>query len=194
MGDGGYAAFDDSSANCPRASARPIAASARRRCLPASRSTWLTGTDLTEGVGTPSARSTRTPVRANGAGPTSPAISSRWSASSCRTCRAGLRQARRALDRRRPQFLGPDAIYGRYWVLPRASPLSAFRVCYYQAITMPSPPAQAVEAGAKATTNSRAATCRRRLPPTGSPIRFPHGGRRALAARERAFLLVASAE
>ena len=53
----------------PRASARPSAASARRRWRPASRSPGSPAPTSPKRCGTPSSPSTWTPARANGAGP-----------------------------------------------------------------------------------------------------------------------------
>ena len=87
----------------PRASARRSARSGRRRwtgwrsCIsPAPRSPRR--------IGTPSGPSTRTPARANGAGPISPAPSSRCSASGWRTGVLLILALRgRRADRRRAQ-------------------------------------------------------------------------------------------
>ena len=73
----------------PRASARPSAASARRRCRAGIDVHWLTGTGPhRRASGTRSSPSTWRPARANGAGLTSPASSSRssaqrWATASC---------------------------------------------------------------------------------------------------------------
>ena len=131
----GYASFDDFSAASPRASARPSAASARRRSSPGIEVAWLTGSDLTEDV---------------------------WDAFFAFYMDTGSRKWGRPYltreffslvgERMRDRillvmakragrwiagainFIGADTLFGRNWGAIEHHPFLHFELCYYQAI------------------------------------------------------------
>ena len=85
--------------------------------------------------GTRCGPSIRTPARANGAGPISPASSSTWSASGWATrCCCSSPAATAGRSPARSTSSAPDTLYGRYWGCTEEVPFLHFELCYYQAI------------------------------------------------------------
>ena len=119
----------------PRASARPSAASARRRSSPASRSHWLTGSDLTESVWDAFfAFYMETGSRKWGR----PYLTREFFSLVGETMRDRilLVMAKRAgrWIAGAINFIGADTLYGRNWGAIEHHPFLHFELCYYQAI------------------------------------------------------------